>query len=97
MRLPHSAALLVIDVQCAIDHPSWGERNNPLSICSEGCSASAECTTERSKPESGGYREAAGGAHDVHGSFSCPARRLRTRRSTSTESRKLVVRSRASA
>jgi nicotinamidase-related amidase len=29
MRLPHAAALLVIDVQRAIDHPSWGERNNP--------------------------------------------------------------------
>ena len=29
MRLPHPAALLVIDVQRAIDHPSWGERNNP--------------------------------------------------------------------
>jgi nicotinamidase-related amidase len=28
--LPSSAAaLLVIDVQQAIDHPSWGERNNP--------------------------------------------------------------------
>ena len=27
--LPHSAALVVIDVQYAIDHPSWGERNNP--------------------------------------------------------------------
>jgi len=27
--LPHTAALLVIDVQKAIDHPSWGERNNP--------------------------------------------------------------------
>jgi nicotinamidase-related amidase len=24
-----NAALLVIDVQKAIDHPSWGERNNP--------------------------------------------------------------------
>jgi nicotinamidase-related amidase len=24
-----SAALIVIDVQKAIDHPSWGERNNP--------------------------------------------------------------------
>jgi len=23
------AALLVIDLQKAIDHPSWGERNNP--------------------------------------------------------------------
>src|SRR5450759_3201943 len=29
VHLPHSAALLVIDVQHAIDHPSWGERNNP--------------------------------------------------------------------
>jgi nicotinamidase-related amidase len=27
--LPREAALLVIDVQKAIDHPSWGERNNP--------------------------------------------------------------------
>lgn len=27
--LPHSAALVVIDVQYAIDHPSWGQRNNP--------------------------------------------------------------------
>lgn len=27
--LPHDAALLVIDVQKAIDHPSWGVRNNP--------------------------------------------------------------------
>ena len=31
MRLTHSAALVVIDVQRAIDHPSWGERNNPLA------------------------------------------------------------------
>ena len=29
MPRSHSAALLVIDVQKAIDHPSWGERNNP--------------------------------------------------------------------
>lgn len=29
MKLPGSAALIVIDVQKAIDHPSWGERNNP--------------------------------------------------------------------
>jgi nicotinamidase-related amidase len=28
MRLPANAALLIIDVQKAIDHPSWGERNN---------------------------------------------------------------------
>jgi nicotinamidase-related amidase len=27
--LPWEAALIVIDVQKAIDHPSWGERNNP--------------------------------------------------------------------
>jgi nicotinamidase-related amidase len=27
--LPLQTALLVIDVQKAIDHPSWGERNNP--------------------------------------------------------------------
>jgi len=27
--LPAKAALLIIDVQRAIDHPSWGERNNP--------------------------------------------------------------------
>jgi len=26
--LPHNAALIVIDLQKAIDHPSWGERNN---------------------------------------------------------------------
>ncbi|MGD0363148.1 MAG: cysteine hydrolase family protein [Bryobacteraceae bacterium] len=27
--LPASAALIVIDLQKAIDHPSWGRRNNP--------------------------------------------------------------------
>ena len=27
--LPSNAALIVIDLQKAIDHPSWGERNNP--------------------------------------------------------------------
>src|ERR1017187_1280891 len=27
--LPLTAALIVIDLQKAIDHPSWGERNNP--------------------------------------------------------------------
>ncbi|MGA3073592.1 MAG: cysteine hydrolase family protein [Bryobacteraceae bacterium] len=27
--LPGNAALIVIDLQKAIDHPSWGERNNP--------------------------------------------------------------------
>jgi len=29
MKLPPTAALIVIDVQKAIDDPSWGERNNP--------------------------------------------------------------------
>jgi len=28
-RLPLTAALIIIDLQKAIDHPSWGERNNP--------------------------------------------------------------------
>jgi len=27
--LPRNAALILIDLQKAIDHPSWGERNNP--------------------------------------------------------------------
>jgi nicotinamidase-related amidase len=27
--LPHDAVLLLIDLQRAIDHPSWGRRNNP--------------------------------------------------------------------
>lgn len=27
--LPSSTALLIVDVQHAIDHPSWGQRNNP--------------------------------------------------------------------
>jgi nicotinamidase-related amidase len=27
--LPQNAALILIDLQKAIDHPSWGERNNP--------------------------------------------------------------------
>lgn len=29
MMLPPTAALMIIDVQKAIDHPSWGRRNNP--------------------------------------------------------------------
>jgi nicotinamidase-related amidase len=29
MSLPANAALILIDLQKAIDHPSWGQRNNP--------------------------------------------------------------------
>jgi nicotinamidase-related amidase len=29
LPLPQNAALLIIDLQKAIDHPSWGRRNNP--------------------------------------------------------------------
>ncbi len=29
VSLEQNAALIVIDLQVAIDHPSWGERNNP--------------------------------------------------------------------
>jgi len=29
MSVPSDTALIVIDLQRAIDHPSWGERNNP--------------------------------------------------------------------
>ena len=29
ITLPDTALLLLIDLQCAVDSPSWGERNNP--------------------------------------------------------------------
>ena len=32
LAFPLEAALLVIDVQKAIDHPSWGRRNNPQAV-----------------------------------------------------------------
>jgi nicotinamidase-related amidase len=31
LNLPMNAALILIDLQKAIDHPDWGERNNPQS------------------------------------------------------------------
>ena len=31
MRIERNAALIIIDVQKAIDHPSWGKRNNPTA------------------------------------------------------------------
>src|SRR5262245_25040093 len=30
-RLPADTVLLVVDMQCAIDHPKWGPRNNPAA------------------------------------------------------------------
>lgn len=29
LPLPDNTALLLVDLQCAVDHPSWGLRNNP--------------------------------------------------------------------
>src|SRR5512145_54311 len=31
-RLPASAALVIVDVQWAMDHPVWGRRNNPHAL-----------------------------------------------------------------
>jgi nicotinamidase-related amidase len=31
LQLPAGAVLLLVDLQKAIDHPSWGRRNNPLA------------------------------------------------------------------
>jgi nicotinamidase-related amidase len=35
-KLPGNAGLILIDLQKAIDHPSWGERNNPEAETSVG-------------------------------------------------------------
>ena len=45
--LSPSAALLVIDVQQAIDHPSWGERNNPQAESNIAALLAAWRTTGR--------------------------------------------------
>ena len=45
--LPLDAALLVIDVQKAIDHPSWGQRNNPQAEANIAALLNAWRTTGR--------------------------------------------------
>ncbi len=31
INIPENAALIIVDLQNAIDHPSWGRRNNPVA------------------------------------------------------------------
>jgi nicotinamidase-related amidase len=45
--LPASTALLIIDVQRAIDHPSWGRRNNPQAEENISCLLAAWRRTGR--------------------------------------------------
>jgi len=45
--LPLDAALIVIDVQKAIDHPSWGQRNNPSAEANIAALLNAWRTTGR--------------------------------------------------
>jgi nicotinamidase-related amidase len=45
--LPRDAALIVIDVQKAIDHPNWGQRNNPEAERNIAALLGAWRTTQR--------------------------------------------------
>jgi nicotinamidase-related amidase len=47
-ELPRNTALIVIDVQRAIDHPSWGVRNNPDA--EQKMAALLACWRERGMP-----------------------------------------------
>jgi|SRR5215469_152421 len=45
--LPREAALILIDLQNAVDHPSWGERNNPQAEVNVAALLEAWRTTGR--------------------------------------------------
>ncbi len=44
---PSTAALVIVDVQRAIDHPSWGQRNNPQAEENMACLLAAWRATKR--------------------------------------------------